>query len=118
MVGNQLTFDDVRPFDGLFQDLNPEIVSSFLEFHKNNLEIYRLFEKFASEVIAAGHRHYGAAAIFERIRWHEMIETKNSDFKLNNNYRSCYARLLIFYRPEFKDFFETRSTRGTIDERI
>ena len=107
---DQLTFDDIPKTDLVFSDISPNIVDDFLTFHKQNPYIYELFKKFSYEVKNAGLSHYGAAAIFERIRWHETVESKKSDFKANNNYRSCYARLLAFEDPNFKDFFETRSS--------
>lgn len=105
-----MTFDDIPKEDFLFSDISPKIVNEFITFHKQNPYIYELFKKFSYEVKSIGINHYGAAAIIERIRWHETVESKKSDFKANNNYRSCYARLLAFEDPTFKDFFETRSS--------
>lgn len=111
----QPSLNVLRPFNGLFLDLNPQIVESFLDFNKKNPNIYQLFKRFALEVRETGRRHYGAKAIMERIRWEIEIQ-RNADFKINNNYTSCYTRLLIFFEPSFANFFETRHTPGTILE--
>ena len=100
----------------VFSDISPKVVDQFLTFHKENPEIYALFKRFAFEARAAGRKRFGAAAICERIRWHVAVERKNDDFKVNNNFRSCLARLMIFDHPEFADFFETRRTPGTVSE--
>jgi hypothetical protein len=95
-----------------FSELNPRIVKNFWEYHAANPHVWDLLVKYAKQIKSAGLRRYGVGAIFERIRWHLNVETKGDEFKLNNNYRSCYARLLVLRHPEFKDFFSTRITPG------
>lgn len=97
----------------LFTDLKRDIVDSFVAYHTENPQVFKVFHQFAEDLRRAGRKHYGASAIFERIRWHFAVETKAEDFKLNNNYRSCYPRLLIAMDPSFADFFETRHSPGT-----
>ena len=54
------------------------------EFHKQNPHVYDLFQSFTLDVIARGHKHYSAKAVFERIRWHTDVETKcEREFKLS-----------------------------------
>jgi len=96
----------------LFTDLKRDIVDSFVAYHTENPHVFNVFRRFAKDLKDAGRKHYGAKAIFERVRWHFAVESKADDFKLNNNYPSCYARLLIAMDPTFSDFFETRHTRG------
>lgn len=81
----------------------------FETYHKENPQLYKLFERFAREALSSGYKTFSAYAIFERIRWHVAIETVGDPFKLNNNYRPYYARKLMFDQPEFEGFFNTRS---------
>jgi hypothetical protein len=106
----QFSFIEDHP---AFKDLSPKIVRAFWAYHEANPHIFPLIVRFARQVREAGRSRYSVVAIFERIRWHLTVETKGDDFKLNNNYRSCYSRLLALEHPEFEGFFETRQTPGT-----
>ncbi len=80
----------------------------FWAYHNQNPHVFELFERFAKEA-ARLHGHYGAKAIFERVRWHMDVETVDAEeFKLNNNYTSRYARLFMLKNPGFDGFFRTR----------
>lgn len=71
------------------------IAEKFHEFHKNNPDVYNLLVKYALECKQAGLKKYSINALFERIRWHTNIEIRSdTEFKLSNNHRSMYARLL------------------------
>lgn len=91
-----------------------EYSERFINYHKQNPQVWELFQKFAFQAINAGRKKMGAALIFERIRWHLSIETIGDDFKMNNNYRADYARMFNEKFPEHHDFFETRE-RKTFD---
>lgn len=94
----QFSLDFAQPLDVLFS-----------EYHERNPHVYELFKRFAMQARNAGRRRFGAKAIMERVRWYAEIETHGGDgFKVNNNFTSRYARMLIDEYPEFKGFFETR----------
>ena len=78
------------------------------EWHKQNPEVYELFKKYTFEAINAGHKHYSAYAIVERIRWHTEVETKGDEFKINNNHRPYYARLFMHHYKDHEGFFRLR----------
>lgn len=78
-------------------------------YHRANPHVLPLLVKFVDEAVASGRKHYSINAIFERIRWHMDIETTGDDFKLNNNYRSRYVRLLEQEHPEYVGFFFKRA---------
>lgn len=99
----------------VFGDIIPKIADAFVDYHKANPGIYDQFKRFAFELRRAGRDHFGAKAILERIRYETAI-TGSGEFKINNNFASCYARLLILDHPEFSEFFETRRTPGTVSE--
>ena len=82
---------------------------NFLEFHQANPHVYELFKKYVNAAAKSGRSNYSAYAIFERIRWHQDIETRDDlGFKLNNNHRPYYARLFQAHYPKKATFFRTR----------
>ncbi len=97
----------------VFSDLAENIVKNFWIYHEENPRVYASLIRFANEVKRSGRNKYSIVALFERIRWHYQIETTGDDFKLNNNYRSCYARMLMLEHSEFEGMFETRLSPGT-----
>lgn len=83
--------------------------ADFQQFHKDNPHIWRAFERFALEAAATGRKHFGVAAIWERLRWHSQMETRDkAGWKLNNSFRAFYCRLWKEKHPEYPDFFQTR----------
>ena len=84
----------------------------FEKFHAENPVVYRLFCRFADELLARGRTRYSADAICHRIRWHVAVETTDMDFKINDHYTAFYARLWMKDHPEFGEFFETRRQRS------
>jgi hypothetical protein len=108
-----LNFEKIQGSE-IFSDLAPHIVRAFWKYHEENPHIFVLFRRFALEARAAKKNHFSVYAITERIRWYLSVETQGDEFKINNNYRSCYARLLITSDPIFDGFFSLRSTPGTV----
>jgi len=85
---------------------------AFAQYHAHNPQIYQLFKQFAFKVKNAGFKKYSARTIFHRIRWHIEVDTKGDPFKINNNFSSRYARMLIDEFPEFEGFFELRRLKS------
>jgi len=81
-------------------------------YHQQNPEVYELIKRFTLQVIAAGFKHYSITSIYERVRWHTMIETSGDPFKINNNHRAYYARKFMEDHPEHAGFFRTREYGG------
>lgn len=102
-----------NPQGSLFQ---PEIgnYSKFLQFHTLHPVVYRLFEQFSLQLIAAGHKKLGSKMIIERIRWEISTNgSKDADgFKINNNYTCYYSRLFIKNNPQYRDYFEFREVKN------
>lgn len=86
----------------------------FFLYDNNNPQVYDLFKQFAWELKSTGHKRGSASMIFERMRWHTMLNTKSESglprLKLNNVYRAHYARKLMTEDPRFIGFFETRTS--------
>ena len=80
-----------------------------MKFHQENPHVWELFKRYTNAAMSAGRGYYSAYAIFERIRWHQDIETRDElGFKLNNNHRPYYARLFQAHYPKKAYFFRTR----------
>ena len=79
-------------------------------FHAENPHVYEMLRHLALDAARHG-RRLGIAMLFEVLRWQYAMNTTDqaSEFKLNNNYRAFYARLLMEKEPELQDYFETRT---------
>jgi hypothetical protein len=62
----------------------------------------------ALELVAAGRKRLSIKMLFEVLRWEHLLTTTDPDFKMNNNYHSRYARLLMDRNPTLRGVFETR----------
>jgi hypothetical protein len=81
---------------GLFETSRDNIDAAFAKFHRANPDVYEQLVKYACQAKAAGRKRFGIKMLFERLRWYVLIETHDSSgLKLNNNYHSRYARLLM-----------------------
>lgn len=92
--------------------LNPTngvLEAEFKSFHGQNPDVYLLLVKLAREAKSKGKTKAGIKMLFEVVRWEKYLTTTTSDFKLNNNYTSRYARLIMQTEPDLKDFFNVRS---------
>lgn len=78
-----------------------------------NMHIFRQFLQFSVRMRNTGRDHYGARSIIEVVRYHSQLED-TSEFKINNNASSEFARLAMLMFPEtFPDgWFEIRETIG------
>lgn len=83
---------------------------AFIEFHHQNPQVYDSLITLAERWKTAGHSKVGIKMLFEVLRWeHGLSGVKDSDgFKLNNNYTSRYARLIMANNPHLSDLFDVR----------
>lgn len=92
----------------------PTIDQAFRAFHKANPQVYRMLVRYAREAKGRGRTRLGIGVLWERLRWYVGIETYDGTtaYKLNNNHRAAYARLIMAQEPDLADFFETRQLRS------
>lgn len=95
-----LAFDQERTID-----------AAFAEFHQANPHVYAELRMLALRARNAGAQRIGIGMLYEVMRWRHALRTQGDDFKLNNNYRSRYARLLM-QEPELAGCFEIRGLRA------
>lgn len=86
------------------------IERSFKAFHDANPHVYRELERCALRESARS-RRLSISKMVEQIRADRMIETANDPFKINNNFRALYARLLMHRHTELDGRFEVRERR-------
>jgi hypothetical protein len=89
------------------------IEEQFQSFHAAHPEVYDHLRKLALRMVRRGHKRLGIGMLWEVLRWRTMLgarpdEDDGQGWKLNNNYRSRYARLLADQVPELADVFHTR----------
>lgn len=90
------------------------IANDFRKFHRENPDVYLELVKISRQLKDRGRNHYGIGALFEVIRFHRAIRTNDPVFKLNNNYRALYARLIMDQEADLSDFFETRVRKANV----
>lgn len=90
------------------------IQDRFESFHASNAWVYEALEQMTADLVARGRRRVGMKMLVEVIRWNYARQTVDpaSGFRLNNDYTSRYARLLIDAHPTWADVFETRELRA------
>lgn len=83
----------------------------FEEFDALNPWVYQRLVQMTGDLVARGRTRVGMKMLFEVLRWQYAMTTNDphSDFKLNNNYHSRYARKIMEDRREWGGVFETRA---------
>ena len=94
--------------------VDPTIEEQFNAVHETNPQVLEELVELTDELIEHGSNRGSIGMLFEVLRWQKLLETDDpsSEFKLNNNYRSRYARLMAHTYPRFEGFFETRNLRS------
>lgn len=91
------------------------IKKSFSDFHESNPHVYddlvRMCRKFRS---TGNTGKIGIKMLFEVLRWNRHVSTirDKGDFKLNNNFTSHYARLIMKENSDLGDIFQLREIRS------
>ena len=85
----------------------------FETFHRLNPHVYDGLVRLAYMAIARGRTRIGIDLLAATLVWESMMQTSdpNSTFKLNRNYTSRYARLIMDNEPGFEGLFELRVLR-------
>lgn len=88
------------------------IEENFWAFHRANPRVYGALVRLAREARSSGAGKLGMKSLFEVLRWERGVSTRDwSGFKLNNNYTSYYARLIMHNEPDLRGVFEIRVLR-------
>ena len=91
------------------------IQAQFEAFHTRHPEVYADLVRLASRArVTAGRDRIGIGMLFEVLRWEWTLAGLPDDAeesKLNNNYRSRYARLIMADHPQLDGLFEIRELK-------
>jgi hypothetical protein len=90
------------------------IQERFSTFHGENPDVYRELVQLAREARRAGCDQVGIGMLFEVLRWNRLLRTEHTEdeFKLNNTFRSRYARLIAEQETDLREAFELRELRS------
>ena len=83
----------------------------FLAFHEENPHVYAELVRMAREALPKAGGKLGIRMLWERLRW-SMLQTHGDDFKLNDNFPSRYARMMMDQEPDLAGVFELRGLRA------
>lgn len=100
-------------FDVLPIPHTPTPQELFDEFHAANPYVYAKFRELALDLVDVGHEKLSISMLFEIVRWEHALRTTDPEFKLNNNLRSRYSRLLMQSEPRLAGKFEIREIHET-----
>lgn len=94
-------------------DQRKSIQQRFDEFHQLNPWVYDELCTLARQVKQRGHQRIAIDYLFGYIRWTQLMRPRDpsSSFKLNDHFRSRYARLLMEQEPDLEGLFELRELR-------
>jgi hypothetical protein len=86
---------------------------AFWQFHEANPHVYRRLVVLARTLHGRGRSKIGIGMLFEVLRWEYMNTVGDLDgFRLNNNYRALYARLIMHNNSDLTGIFELRRLHG------
>lgn len=89
------------------------LADRFDDFHRNNPAVYDTLVRLAREwKTATNGRRTGISALYEVARWQIAIATGDGDFKLNNDFRAFYARLIMAENADLDGLFELRRSQA------
>lgn len=87
----------------------------FIAFYQANPSVYAELVKLARDFKNAGHKKMGIGMLWEVLRWQRAMKTvdpNGDDWKLNNDFRSRYARTIMQNEPDLRGFFEVRELKS------
>jgi hypothetical protein len=94
---------------------NPDSISwRFLEFHRQNPQVYAELVRLVRVALGRGRKKIGIKMLWEVVRWNLWLRTdaESDGFKMNNNYHSRYARLIMKNEPDLAGVFEVRELKS------
>jgi hypothetical protein len=100
-----------------------KLCARFYRYHKQNPNVAEWFVQAAQSLQKEQHRtRYAIGALTERIRWDiRMGVIKTEGFRISNDIRACYARLVLMRDPSLCGIFALKPSIGddllTVDGR-
>lgn len=89
-------------------EVDQSIQARFERFHAANPDVYQELVRLARKLRNQGLDKYGIVGLYEVLRYDRTLSTDGKPFKLSNDFRSRYARLIMSQEPDLQGFFQTR----------
>ena len=88
----------------------------FISWLGKNPAIWQMFTQKALYAFRGDHKtRFGSKAILEILRWESFVSDADVTFKINNNYASDMARLVMDLKPEMRGYFRIRGSEHRSD---
>lgn len=88
------------------------IEARFRRFHSDNPHVLAELETLARSWFESGKTSVGIGFLCEILRWNLGLKTNSLDeFKINNDFRAHYARMMIARNPEWEGRIRVRALR-------
>ncbi len=86
------------------------LAAEFQKFHRENPHVYAALVRLARLALSRGRTHLGISMLWEVLRWEYLIDVSSADieYKLNNNHRSRYARMIMASEQDLANVFDVR----------
>lgn len=88
-----------------------DLDAAFAAHHAAHPEVYAALVRLARQARARGHDRIGIGMLWEVLRWETTIGDPAGEYRLNNDLRSRYARLIMDQEADLAGVFETRGLR-------
>lgn len=96
--------------------MTKDIETRFREFHGANPSVYTTLVGLAKDLKKQGYKQGAIEMLWQVLRWQVMsakpYDPNGSEFKLNDHYRSRYARMIMENEEDLDGFFEIRVLRS------
>ena len=101
---------DMSQNEFTFEPIASPLEVKFRAFHAENPHVYVELRKLATDwyTQTRGKRPIGMACLFETLRFRIGIETTGDPFKLSNNHRAFYSRLLLIDEPHMAEIIQLK----------
>lgn len=89
----------------------PTVTYQFEQFHRANPHVFDELVHICRLAKSRGRKRWSIDGATEVIRWSRLKTDSLDEFKINNNYRPLYARMIMERCPDLDGFFETRERK-------
>ena len=101
---------------GIINSSEYDYSDDFVSWLGKNPAIWQMFTQKALYAFRGDHKtRFGSKAILEILRWESFVSDKDKTFKINNNYASDMARLVMDLKPEMRGYFRIRGSEHRSD---
>lgn len=87
--------------------------TKFEQFHQDNPHVYDVLVSLARTwKRRTGRSTMAIASLFEVARWEVSMSTNSPDYKISNDHKPFYARLIMLQEPDLQDAFVIKESEA------